>query len=107
MAETGTGIGAAVKRKEDARFITGVGRYTDDINQSGQAYAVFLRSPHARATTGGIDTSAALQVPGREASRRLCRARAVAQARRLSVPYGRRSPRSPATPHLYDYGRIF
>ena len=64
MAETGTGIGAAVKRKEDARFITGVGRYTDDINQAGQAYAVFLRSPHARATIGGIDTSAALQVPG-------------------------------------------
>ena len=64
MAETGTGIGAAVKRKEDARFITGAGRYTDDIDQSGQAYAVFLRSPHARATIGGIDTAAALEVPG-------------------------------------------
>ena len=64
MAETQTGIGAAVKRKEDARFITGAGRYTDDIDQAGQAYAVFLRSPHARATISGIDTSAALQVPG-------------------------------------------
>ena len=64
MADTGTGIGAAVKRKEDVRFITGAGRYTDDIDQAGQAYAVFLRSPHARATIGGIDTAAALQVPG-------------------------------------------
>ena len=64
MAETGTGIGAAVKRTEDVRFITGAGRYTDDIDQAGQAYAVFLRSPHARATIGGIDTAAALQVPG-------------------------------------------
>jgi carbon-monoxide dehydrogenase large subunit len=64
MAETGTGIGAAVKRTEDVRFITGAGRYTDDIDQAGQAYAVFLRSPHARATIDGIDTAAALQVPG-------------------------------------------
>ena len=64
MAETQTGIGAAVKRREDIRFITGAGRYTDDIDQPGQTYAVFLRSPHARATIGGIDTAAALQVPG-------------------------------------------
>ena len=64
MAETQTGIGAAVKRREDIRFITGAGRYTDDIDQRGQAYAVFLRSQHARATIGGIDTAAALQVPG-------------------------------------------
>ena len=34
-----TGIGASVKRKEDARFITGKGHYTDDINRAGQAYA--------------------------------------------------------------------
>ena len=64
MADTQTGIGAAVRRKEDARFITGAGRYTDDIDQAGQAYAVFLRSPHARATIAGIDTAAALQVSG-------------------------------------------
>ncbi len=43
------GIGAAVKRKEDLRFITGSGRYTDDLNQPGQLYAAFLRSPYARA----------------------------------------------------------
>ncbi len=34
-----TGIGAAVRRKEDQRFITGKGQYTDDINRPGQAYA--------------------------------------------------------------------
>ena len=44
-----TGIGARVKRKEDHRFITGKGRYTDDINLKGQAYAYFVRSPHAHA----------------------------------------------------------
>ena len=43
------GIGASVKRKEDLRFITGSGRYTDDLNQPGQLYAAFLRSPYARA----------------------------------------------------------
>ena len=59
-----TGIGAAVKRKEDARFITGAGRYTDDIGAHGQAYAVFARSPHARARLSGIDTAAAQATEG-------------------------------------------
>ncbi len=59
-----TGIGASVRRTEDVRFITGNGRYTDDINQPGQTFAVFLRSPHARARVGEIDASAALEVPG-------------------------------------------
>ena len=59
-----TGIGVAVQRKEDARFITGAGRYTDDINQHGQVYAVFARSPHARARITSIDTAPALAVPG-------------------------------------------
>ena len=54
-----TGIGAAVRRKEDLRFITGQGRYTDDINRPGQAHAYFLRSPHAHATIKSIDTTAA------------------------------------------------
>ena len=44
-----TGIGAPVRRKEDQRFITGKGQYTDDINRPGQTYAVFVRSPHAHA----------------------------------------------------------
>jgi aerobic carbon-monoxide dehydrogenase large subunit len=49
-----TGIGAAVKRKEDQRFITGKGRYVDDINLPGQVYAYFVRSPHAHATIKSI-----------------------------------------------------
>ncbi|WP_158814386.1 xanthine dehydrogenase family protein molybdopterin-binding subunit [Methylocapsa sp. S129] len=59
-----TGIGASVKRTEDIRFITGKGHYTDDINRHGQAYAYFLRSPHAHATINKIDASAALKAPG-------------------------------------------
>jgi carbon-monoxide dehydrogenase large subunit len=59
-----TAIGAAVRRKEDQRFITGKGQYTDDINRAGQAHAVFVRSPHAHANIRGIDTSAALAMPG-------------------------------------------
>ena len=59
-----TGIGASVKRTEDIRFITGKGHYVDDINRPGQAYAYFLRSPHAHATIDKIDTSAALKAPG-------------------------------------------
>ncbi|MCX7342083.1 MAG: xanthine dehydrogenase family protein molybdopterin-binding subunit [Hyphomicrobiales bacterium] len=59
-----TGIGASVRRKEDHRFITGAGRYTDDINRPNQAYAYFLRSPHAHATIRKIDTSKAAKLPG-------------------------------------------
>ena len=59
-----TGIGAAVRRKEDRRFITGTGHYTDDINRPGQAYAYFLRSPHAHATIKSIDAKAAAKMPG-------------------------------------------
>ncbi len=59
-----TGIGASVRRTEDFRFITGRGRYTDDINQPGQVYAVFLRSPYARARVATVDGSAALEVDG-------------------------------------------
>ena len=61
---TATGIGAPVKRREDQRFITGNGRYTDDINRPGQTYAVFVRSPHAHAKIKRIDTSAAKASPG-------------------------------------------
>ncbi len=59
-----TAIAASVKRTEDHRFIIGKGRYVDDINRPGQAYAYFLRSPHAHATIGKIDASAALKAPG-------------------------------------------
>src|ERR687896_1068712 len=59
-----TGIGAPVRRREDHRFITGNGHYTDDINRPGQAYAVFVRSPHAHANIKRIDTAAARSSPG-------------------------------------------
>jgi carbon-monoxide dehydrogenase large subunit len=59
-----TGIGAAVRRKEDHRFITGKGHYTDDINRPGQAYAYFVRSPHAHATIKSIDAKTASGMPG-------------------------------------------
>jgi carbon-monoxide dehydrogenase large subunit len=58
------GIGARSLRKEDQRFITGKGRYTDDIDQHGQTYAVFVRSPHAHAKLVGIDKASALGMPG-------------------------------------------
>src|SRR6516225_5958895 len=59
-----TGIGAAVRRKEDHRFITGKGHYTDDINRPGQTYAFFVRSPHAHATIKSIDSKAATAMSG-------------------------------------------
>ena len=59
-----TGIGARVRRLEDRRFITGRGRYTDDINRPGQAHAYFLRSPHAHARIRSIDTAEAGKAPG-------------------------------------------
>ncbi|HUB97234.1 MAG TPA: xanthine dehydrogenase family protein molybdopterin-binding subunit [Stellaceae bacterium] len=58
------GIGQAVRRKEDVRFITGAGRYADDVNRPGQAYAVFVRAPHAHANITRIDADAARRVPG-------------------------------------------
>ena len=58
------GIGQSVPRKEDGRFITGKGRYTDDIKQVGQSHAYFVRSPHAHADVVSIDVEEALSAPG-------------------------------------------
>ncbi|MHA6324015.1 xanthine dehydrogenase family protein molybdopterin-binding subunit [Roseivivax sp. CAU 1753] len=58
------GIGASSKRREDLRFLTGVGNYTDDINIHGQAYVHFLRSDVAHGRINNIDTSAAAGMPG-------------------------------------------
>ncbi len=58
------GIGAPVRRKEDRRYLTGRGTYTDDINRPGQLHAVILRSPHAHARILKIDTGAAARMPG-------------------------------------------
>lgn len=64
-ANTGqTGIGAPVRRREDHRLLTGGGRYSDDLNLPGQAYAVMLRSPHAHALIRAIDADAASAAPG-------------------------------------------
>ncbi|MBP1888164.1 xanthine dehydrogenase family protein molybdopterin-binding subunit [Sinorhizobium mexicanum] len=58
------GIGARVARKEDKRFLTGKGRYTDDMSVPGMKYAVFVRSPHAHAKIKSIDAAAAKAMPG-------------------------------------------
>ena len=63
-AATGEGIGQPVRRKEDFRFITGNGHYTDDITRPRQTWAYFLRSPHAHAKIRKIDTRAAEAAPG-------------------------------------------
>ncbi|VTU39374.1 Carbon monoxide dehydrogenase large chain [Variovorax sp. PBS-H4] len=57
-------IGEALRRKEDYRFLTGAGQYTDDVNLANQSHAVFLRSPHAHAAIKSIDTTAASKMPG-------------------------------------------
>jgi len=58
------GIGASPKRREDVRFLTGKGQYTDDINLHGQTYVHFLRSDVAHGIIKSIDTSAAESMPG-------------------------------------------
>ena len=59
-----SGIGASPKRREDVRFLTGAGNYTDDINRPGQAYMHVLRSDVAHGKINGIDTAAALAMEG-------------------------------------------
>lgn len=61
---TATGIGAPVRRKEDFRFVTGQGQYTDDVTRPGETRAVFVRSPHAHAKIKKIDVAAAKAMPG-------------------------------------------
>ncbi len=57
-------IGEALLRKEDYRFLTGAGNYTDDINLVNQSYAVFVRSPHAHAAVKSINLDRARAMPG-------------------------------------------
>ncbi len=59
-----SGIGASTKRREDIRFLTGEGNYTDDINIAGQAYVYFLRSDVAHGTLNSVNTDAASAMPG-------------------------------------------
>src|SRR5271165_4878746 len=58
------GIGASVRRKEDVRFLSGKGTYTDDINRPGQLYAFIKRADRPHARINGIDTAAAAAAPG-------------------------------------------
>ncbi len=57
-------IGDAVRRKEDARLLTGRGCYSDDINLPGQAYGAVLRTPYAHALIRAVDVEAACAMPG-------------------------------------------
>jgi carbon-monoxide dehydrogenase large subunit len=57
-------IGARVLRKEDYRFLTGAGQYTDDVSLPNQAYAAFVRSPHAHASIRKISIETAKSAPG-------------------------------------------
>jgi carbon-monoxide dehydrogenase large subunit len=58
------GIGQAVRRTEDIRFVTGQGRYTDDLHFPGERFACFVRSPHAHARILAIHTDEARAAPG-------------------------------------------
>ena len=62
--EAGRFVGARVERKEDPRFLTGRGRYTDDVVLPGMLHAAFVRSPHARAAITGVDAGDARALPG-------------------------------------------
>jgi carbon-monoxide dehydrogenase large subunit len=57
-------IGRRVERREDARFLTGRGQYTDDISLQGQTYAVFVRSPYAHAKINRVNVDAAKGAEG-------------------------------------------
>jgi aerobic carbon-monoxide dehydrogenase large subunit len=58
------GIGKKVRRREDARLLTGAGRYAEDWNLPGQAHLYVLRSPHAHARITSVDIGAAAGAPG-------------------------------------------
>ena len=57
-------IGRSLRRLEDWRFLTGQGRYVDDIDMPGQLHGIVLRSPHGHAAIEGTDTAAARAMPG-------------------------------------------
>jgi len=58
------GVGQPVPRTEDPKLVQGQGRYADDVNLKGQVYAAIVRSTHAHGVIKGIDTAAALAMPG-------------------------------------------
>ena len=58
------GVGQPVRRTEDPVLVQGQGRYTDDLNLPGQAYAVFVRRGNGHGIIKGVDTNAAKGMPG-------------------------------------------
>jgi carbon-monoxide dehydrogenase large subunit len=78
-------VGQRIERREDARFLTGRGQYTDDIVLPRQSYAAFLRSPYAHARIKKLDTAGAARAPGVLAVLTGCRA-----AGRSTAPTARR-----------------
>jgi len=64
MTATASTIGSSIPRVEDRRLLTGAGCFTDDITLAGQAFAAFVRSPHAHADIRAIDTARAAAMPG-------------------------------------------
>jgi carbon-monoxide dehydrogenase large subunit len=89
------GIGSSVLRKEDFRFITGKGQYTDDITQPNQLYAYFLRSPVAHANLISVTTDEALNSPG---------VISVYTGRDIdaSLPCGWEAPTKEGTPSMHE-----
>ena len=63
-ADGGPYVGRPMPRFEDLRLVRGAGQYSDDISTEGQTYAVFVRSPHAHAAIGRIETGIARRMPG-------------------------------------------
>ena len=94
------GIGQPVRRVEDQRFITGQGRYTDDIDIAGQAYGYVVRSPEAHARIRSLDVAAAKAAPGVLAGdhrrRHRSQRRQPSALRRPAAQPGRHPGRQPA-----------
>ena len=87
-------LGASIKRREDPRFITGKGNYTDDLKLPGMTYAAFVRSPHAHAGIRKIDTAQGPEAPGRRGGLHgQGHDRRQLAALRLGPPQGQEHPR--------------
>src|SRR5687767_8202074 len=64
LPHSGYAIGEPVHRTEDPTLLRGEGRYTDDLKESGQAYAYIVRSTHAHGVLRGVNAEAARKMPG-------------------------------------------
>ena len=64
IAEKNSYLGKPLRRREDVRFVRGLGRYVDDVKLPGTAWCVFVRSPHAHAKIKSIEITAASSIPG-------------------------------------------